>query len=542
MKLRQIVVLVVFVVCQPAFSGPASAQQASVQSDGQQQTPLVAASNMRHPPFSSWSDDRKAIGIEVDIVEAAAAAVGKQVKWVERPFAELIDGVASGQIDVAVSTIGVTEERRKKVAFSHPYYETTIVALVSPDSRFNSLESLATARIGADRATTSYAAATARWPQARFVGEVAEGMKWPEMVEKGLIDAFIVDASDKSRLQADSGVQLFQLQQPLGSDVFAVVVNKAAHRLRAAINEQISKQRPMIQLRIGGEYQFTTPIGRKLTSLEAPTQKLIEQYTKARAEYRTNPGSPEAIIWYGRRAGYLLRLNEAIQIFSLGIEKHPHDPRMYRHRGHRYISTRQIDKAIADLEKAVTLINGKPNKIEPDGAPNPQGIELTTTHGNIWYHLGLAYYLKNDMFNAGRCFRECLKIAGNDDGIVSASHWLYMILRRQGQYQQATRLVEKINSEMTIIENTTYHQMCLMYAGKVSAAELLKSNGDSSQDDMRQSTADVLLYGIGNWHEYHRGDKQSCREMYEQLLAGGSPFSFAFIAAEADYIRLFVDR
>ena len=43
---------------------------------------------------------------------------------------------------------------------------------------------------------------------------------------------------------------------------------------------------------------------------------------------------------------------KAINLFTKGIEKHPNDPRFYRHRGHRYISTRQYEKAVNHLLKA----------------------------------------------------------------------------------------------------------------------------------------------------------------------------------------------
>ena len=79
--------------------------------------------------------------------------------------------------------------------------------------------------------------------------------------------------------------------------------------------------------------------------------------------------------------------------FSQGIESFPDEPKLYRHRGHRYISVREFDKAIADLEKAVELIQGTPNEIEPDGMPNALNIPVSSLHGNIYYHLGLAYYL-----------------------------------------------------------------------------------------------------------------------------------------------------
>jgi hypothetical protein len=58
----------------------------------------------------------------------------------------------------------------------------------------------------------------------------------------------------------------------------------------------------------------------------------------ARADYEADPNDADAIIWLGRRIGYTGLYREAIDVFSEGIEKHPDDARMYRHRGHRWIS------------------------------------------------------------------------------------------------------------------------------------------------------------------------------------------------------------
>ena len=324
----QNIVLLLAIIQSLSTSGSPLIAQATRNQDksGNQTQEIVAASNMLHPPFSSWDDKKEAVGIEVDIVNAAAQDLGMQVRWVEKPFSELITSVASGDLDIAVSTIGVTAERQAKVDFSIPYFDTKIVALVSPASRFTTLDSLANARIGADRATTSYLAALKRWPDATLIGEVNEGMKWPEMIESNRIDAFIVDASDQTRLEQQGTIKLFRIEEPLTTERFAIAVNKRAKKLKAAINKQIARQSAGISLRIGGEYQFTSPIGRKLTSLESPAPRLVKDYELARAKYRTNPADADAIIWYGRRAGYLLRLNEAIQIFSIGIEKHPMIP------------------------------------------------------------------------------------------------------------------------------------------------------------------------------------------------------------------------
>ena len=158
----------------------------------------------------------------------------------------------------------------------------------------------------------------------------------------------------------------------------------------------------------------------------------IERFEAAKEDYDRDSMVAENIIWFGRRTAYLGNYRSAIEIFTEGIEKHPRDARMYRHRGHRYISIREFDRALAAFEAAPGLIERQENRIEPDGLPNSQNIPLTTTHGNIWYHLGLAYYLKQDWENALRAFRNGYNLGGNDDNLVSTGHWIYMIYRRMG--------------------------------------------------------------------------------------------------------------
>ena len=75
-------------------------------------------------------------------------------------------------------------------------------------------------------------------------------------------------------------------------------------------------------------------------------------------------------------------------MFTKGIALYPDNPKFYRHRGHRYITTRQFAEGAGRLREGRALIKGKPDEIEPDGAPNPAGKPRSTLQFNIWYHLG----------------------------------------------------------------------------------------------------------------------------------------------------------
>ena len=103
------------------------------------------------------------------------------------------------------------------------------------------------------------------------------------------------------------------------------------------------------------DYTIRSPLGKKL-SPATPPPKLLEKYEQAKKDYLKDKHNVENIIWLGRRTAYLGRLKEAIQIYTDGIAKFPADARLYRHRGHRYISIREYDKAIQDFQKAVQLI------------------------------------------------------------------------------------------------------------------------------------------------------------------------------------------
>ena len=275
---------------------------------------------------------------------------------------------------------------------------------------------------------------------------------------------------------------------------------------------------------------FTTPLG-KVFAIPAPSETALANYTGAKKEYEANPKDVEALIWYGRRTAYLGQYQEAIAIYTEGITNFPQDARLYRHRGHRYISIREYDKAIADFEKAATLIQGTADQIEPDGLPNAQNIPLSSLHSNVWYHLGLAYYLTHQYEKAYQAYLKCRDSGSNYDNIVSSTHWLFMIQQRLENPKKADSLLAPIQREGIVIENQAYADLCGLYKGWISADSLAaKGAGSPSQDAMR--------YGLANWHLYH-GDTNQARQLMEGLMEETAFTSFGYLAAESDLLHYF---
>jgi tetratricopeptide (TPR) repeat protein len=252
------------------------------------------------------------------------------------------------------------------------------------------------------------------------------------------------------------------------------------------------------------------------------------------ADYEARPGDEDAIIWYGRRLAYLSRYGDAIAAFSRGIEQHPESYKLLRHRGHRYVSTRQFEEAIDDLARAAELAEGQPVEIEPDGAPNALGIPLSNGHFNIWYHLGLARYLQGDFESARDAYLECMEYSDNDDLRVATSDWLYMTYRRLGDEAAAQAVLESISADMEIIENDAYHRRLLMYKGEVAPEELLDLRAEADPDIALNIATQG--YGVGNWYLVE-GDAEAAAAVFERILEGSSWAAFGYIAAESDVSR-----
>ena len=272
----------------------------------------------------------------------------------------------------------------------------------------------------------------------------------------------------------------------------------------------------------------------RVLPLSAETRARYDsQLVVAQAAYSKARTNPDSIIWLARRLGYLGRFRESINVYTVGISLHPDNPWMYRHRGHRYISVRELDNAIADLEKAAKLVAGKPDEVEPDGQPNAQNRPIGTLHSNIAYHLALAYYLKGDYAKAVPIYRRELAASTNDDRRVSTGHWLYMSLRRQGKDAEAKAALAPFRKEMDVIENQTYHNLIMLYKGEMPVDSVLKV-GPSGEMSVTDATA---AYGIGNWHLYN-GRQAEAEAVFRRILGGGQWAAFGYIAAEAELARM----
>ena len=251
----------------------------------------------------------------------------------------------------------------------------------------------------------------------------------------------------------------------------------------------------------------------------------------AEKKYKADSLNDDHIIWYGRRLAYLGYYNEAIAIYTKGIKLHPNNARFYRHRGHRYITLRCYDNAINDLKKAIDLTKDQIDEIEEDGIPNERNFPTSSLHTNIYYHLGLAYYLKGDNRQALLAWEKCLDIADNDDMKVATLNWLNIALRKMGRSKDADHHLLDVTKDMEIIENRDYYDILLMYQSGDDSKLVEKTK---NQQTVSNAT---VGFGLGAYYQL-KGDKGKAKELFEKVVAGNQWSSFGYIAAEAELAKM----
>ena len=230
---------------------------------------------------------------------------------------------------------------------------------------------------------------------------------------------------------------------------------------------------------------------------------------EAEKKLAAEPRNVDLILALGQAQAAVWRFDDSIATYTRAIELFPGNALLYRDRGHRYISTRQFDRALADLEK---------------------GARLDERNYGVWYHLGLAHYLLGDFAQAAAAFERCRGLAATDENLAGVFDWLYMSYRRAGRERAAAMVLEQVHPGMKVPENYSYYVRLLFYKGLKKESELL----NEKSTDLEIAT---VGYGIGNWHLYN-GNKAKARETFERVVSGKYWPAFGFIAAEVELKRM----
>jgi polar amino acid transport system substrate-binding protein len=123
---------------------------------------LTVCTHLPYAPFQSNDDSGKTVGFDVDMMDLVAKKLGVEQAIVDTPFEGIKSGqdMATGKCDIAAAGMTITDERKKAILFSEPYFDATQALLVPTGSSVKTLADLKGKKLGAQASTTGLDYAT----------------------------------------------------------------------------------------------------------------------------------------------------------------------------------------------------------------------------------------------------------------------------------------------------------------------------------------------------------------------------------------------
>ena len=206
---------------------------------------LRVGTDATFPPME-FTENGKRTGFDIDMVEAIAKKLGKQVEWVDIDFKGLIPGLVSHRFDMAVSAIYITDARKKVVDFTEPYYAGGLVAMVKDGSSIQKLADLDGKKVTVQVGTKSVGYLQEHYPKVQRV-EVEKNQEMFNLVDIGRADAAVTGKPAAYQyVRTRPGLKV--LPEQLTTEEYGMALRKDEPELTKAVDKAIE------QLKADGTY------------------------------------------------------------------------------------------------------------------------------------------------------------------------------------------------------------------------------------------------------------------------------------------------
>lgn len=230
-----------------ASSGSGSSSQSALMQKIKKDGKLVVGTASGFPPYefldTSVKDQKKIDGIDMKIAEAVAQKLGVKLEVQDMTFQSLLSSITTGKVDIAISAINPTEERKKTVVFSNNYLEGKQTLLVRKEDagKYKSLADFEGKKIAVQKSTIQEKLATSQIPNAQIVALA----KVPDALlelKQGKVDAVPVqNIVGGQYLVTNDDLAATNIYFDKYSGGSAVAVPKGSDDVIAVINEVIKE-------------------------------------------------------------------------------------------------------------------------------------------------------------------------------------------------------------------------------------------------------------------------------------------------------------
>ena len=204
---------------------------------GQNKGDLVMATNAEFPPYEYHEGD-KIVGIDVEICQAIADEMGRNLVIEDMAFDSVITSVYSGKADIGAAGLTITEDRLKNINFSTPDATAAQVIIVPEGSYIKSPDDLAGKKVGVQLGTTGDIYADDI--EDATVERYNKGYEAVQALLQGKIDAVMID-NEPAKVYVEQNPELVIVDEAFTYEEYAIAISKNNDELLAEVNDAIAK-------------------------------------------------------------------------------------------------------------------------------------------------------------------------------------------------------------------------------------------------------------------------------------------------------------
>lgn len=192
-------------------------------------------------PYEYMSGDQ-VVGVDMDIAQAIADALGKELVIKNMDFDGALNAVQQGQVDFVAAGVSVDEERQKVMDFSHNYVDSSDVVIVNASAdTVKTNEDIADKIVGVQQGNIADIWMTNNYPDAQ-VKRYTKFVQAAEDLKNNKIDAIVMDLYPAQELVATNPeLKILDEENPVFVDQYAIAVKKGNQELIDQINEVIDQ-------------------------------------------------------------------------------------------------------------------------------------------------------------------------------------------------------------------------------------------------------------------------------------------------------------
>ena len=201
---------------------------------------LIVATNVAFPPYEFYENE-KAVGIDIDIMQAICDKLGYKMQVDDMEFGSIIIAVQTGKADVGAGGLTITEERKQSVNFTDSYATGIQAVIVTEDSAIASVDDLYAddVVIGVQQDTTGDIYASDTVENGGYgkdnVVRYKTGADAVQALKTGKVDAVIIDNEPaKNFVKANEGLSI--LNGDWVKENYAIAIAKDNTELLEKVN------------------------------------------------------------------------------------------------------------------------------------------------------------------------------------------------------------------------------------------------------------------------------------------------------------------